>query len=153
MTRSLLNSSYNDILEINTFVKENSDYERGSIFLFWKIFLNKFLLNFVQVSYAIGVAEPISITVFDYGTSDKTPSQLIDIVKRNFDLRPGMIVKELNLKAPIFRKTRFVFFAGIQWDVCTCLRLFEIGDVLLLLRCTLSDESPVREVFILLGNF
>jgi S-adenosylmethionine synthetase len=59
------------------------------------------------VSYAIGVAEPISITVFDYGTSDKTPDQLIDIVKRNFDLRPGMIVKELNLKAPIFRKTRF----------------------------------------------
>ena len=129
MTRSLLNGSYNDILEINTFVKENSDYERGSIFLFWKIFLNKFLLNFVQVSYAIGVAEPISITVFDYGTSDKTPSQLIDIVKRNFDLRPGMIVKELNLKAPIFRKTRFVFFAGIQWDVCTCLRLFEIGGL------------------------
>ena len=116
----------NDILEINTFVKENSDYERGSIFLFWKIFFNKFLLNLVQVSYAIGVAEPISITVFDYGTSDKTPSQLIDIVKRNFDLRPGMIVKELNLKAPIFRKTRFVFFAGIQRDVCTCLRLFEI---------------------------
>jgi len=59
----------------------------------------------VQVSYAIGVAEPISITVFDYGTSDKSPKELMTIVKNNFDLRPGMIVKELNLKSPIFQET------------------------------------------------
>lgn len=59
----------------------------------------------VQVSYAIGVAEPISITVFDYGTSDKSPSELMTIVKENFDLRPGKIVKDLNMKAPIFQET------------------------------------------------
>lgn len=48
----------------------------------------------VQVSYAIGVAEPLSITVFDYGTSGgKTQSELLKIVKDNFDLRPGKIVK------------------------------------------------------------
>ena len=47
----------------------------------------------VQVSYAIGVAEPISITVFHYGTSQLTQKQLLDIVKKNFDLRPGRIVK------------------------------------------------------------
>lgn len=47
----------------------------------------------VQVSYAIGVAEPISITVFDYGTSKRSQSDLLEIVKRNFDLRPGRIVK------------------------------------------------------------
>lgn len=47
----------------------------------------------VQVSYAIGVAEPLSITVFDYGTSHLTQKQLLDIVKKNFDLRPGKIVK------------------------------------------------------------
>ena len=47
----------------------------------------------VQVSYAIGLAEALSITVFDYGTSYKTQKQLLGIVKRNFDLRPGMIVK------------------------------------------------------------
>ena len=46
-----------------------------------------------QVSYAIGVAEPISITVFHYGTSQYTQRQLLDIVKKNFDLRPGKIVK------------------------------------------------------------
>ena len=58
------------------------------------------------MSYAIGVAEPISITVFDYGTSELSPSRLIEIVKKNFDLRPGMIVKDLNLKDPIFKRTR-----------------------------------------------
>lgn len=47
----------------------------------------------VQVSYAIGLAEPLSITVFDYGTSKLTQKQLLDVVKENFDLRPGKIVK------------------------------------------------------------
>lgn len=47
----------------------------------------------VQVSYAIGVAEPLSITVFDYGTSNLKQQQLLAIVKNNFDLRPGKIVK------------------------------------------------------------
>ncbi|XP_055389311.1 S-adenosylmethionine synthase isoform X2 [Condylostylus longicornis] len=59
----------------------------------------------VQVSYAIGVAEPLSITVFDYGTSKKTQQQLLDIVKKNFDLRPGKIVKDLNLRQPIYQRT------------------------------------------------
>lgn len=59
----------------------------------------------VQVSYAIGVAEPISITLFDYGTSKKTQKELLDIVKKNFDLRPGKIVKELNLRNPIYQQT------------------------------------------------
>lgn len=51
------------------------------------------LCNLLQVSYAIGVAEPISITLFDYGTSKKTQKELLAIVKKNFDLRPGKIVK------------------------------------------------------------
>ncbi|XP_045765698.1 S-adenosylmethionine synthase isoform X1 [Maniola jurtina] len=59
----------------------------------------------VQVAYAIGVAEPLSITVFDYGTSHKTQQELLSIVKKNFDLRPGKIVKDLNLRAPIYQKT------------------------------------------------
>ncbi|XP_036329708.1 S-adenosylmethionine synthase-like [Rhagoletis pomonella] len=59
----------------------------------------------VQVSYAIGLAEPLSITVFDYGTSHKTQKELLAIVKRNFDLRPGMIVKDLKLRQPIYQRT------------------------------------------------
>merc|ERR1712110_739974 len=59
----------------------------------------------VQVSYAIAIAEPLSITVFSYGTSKKSEKELLDIVKNNFDLRPGRIVKELNLRQPIYQKT------------------------------------------------
>jgi len=59
----------------------------------------------VQVSYAIGVAEPLSITVFDYGTGNKSSQELMEIVKKNFDLRPGRIVKDLKLKNPIFQQT------------------------------------------------
>lgn len=47
----------------------------------------------VQVSYAIGIAEPLSISVFSYGTSKKTDDELLKIVKENFDLRPGVIVR------------------------------------------------------------
>ncbi|KAK3090454.1 hypothetical protein FSP39_011976 [Pinctada imbricata] len=59
----------------------------------------------VQVSYAIGISEPISITVFSYGTSKLSEKELLAVVKKNFDLRPGVIVKELNLRAPIYQKT------------------------------------------------
>ncbi|XP_012266603.2 S-adenosylmethionine synthase-like isoform X2 [Athalia rosae] len=59
----------------------------------------------VQVSYAIGVAEPLSITVFDYGTSKLSQHKLLSIVKKNFDLRPGKIVKALNLRNPIYQQT------------------------------------------------
>lgn len=45
------------------------------------------------MSYAIGVAKPVSITVFDYGTSNKTSNELLEIINNNFDLRPGQIVR------------------------------------------------------------
>jgi len=59
----------------------------------------------VQVSYSIAIAEPLSITVFAYGTSKKTNQELLEIVKNNFDLRPGILIQDLKLKNPIYRKT------------------------------------------------
>lgn len=59
----------------------------------------------VQLSYAIGVAQPLSITVLSYGTSSKSEQELLQIVRNNFDLRPGRIVKDLNLKNPIYQRT------------------------------------------------
>eukprot|EP00730_Choanoeca_flexa_P014961 TRINITY_DN6733_c0_g1_i1.p1 TRINITY_DN6733_c0_g1~~TRINITY_DN6733_c0_g1_i1.p1 ORF type:complete len:403 (+),score=145.63 TRINITY_DN6733_c0_g1_i1:52-1209(+) len=59
----------------------------------------------VQVSYAIGVSEPTSLYVDDYGTGTKSKAELLEIVKNNFDLRPGVIVRDLDLKKPIFNKT------------------------------------------------
>ncbi|KAG1143015.1 hypothetical protein G6F38_007336 [Rhizopus arrhizus] len=59
----------------------------------------------VQLSYAIGVAEPLSIFVDTYGTSEKSQAELVEIIRNNFDLRPGVIVKELDLFKPIYQKT------------------------------------------------
>jgi len=52
----------------------------------------------VQLSYAIGVAEPLSIFVETYGTSEKDSDELVAIIKKNFDLRPGVIVRQLSLE-------------------------------------------------------
>jgi len=59
----------------------------------------------VQISYSIGIAQPLSITIFSYGTSTKSEDELLEIVKKNFDLRPGKIVQELDLKKPIYAET------------------------------------------------
>lgn len=59
----------------------------------------------IQLSYAIGLPEPVSITIFTYGTSQYSAQELLEIVKNNFDLRPGMIIQELQLKNPIYQNT------------------------------------------------
>lgn len=59
----------------------------------------------VQVAYGIGIAEPLSIFVDTFGTGKKTDSEITDIVKKNFDLRPGRLIRELNLLRPIYSKT------------------------------------------------
>lgn len=59
----------------------------------------------VQLSYAIGVSEPLSVFVNSYGTSDRSSSELTEIIKSNFDMRPGVIVKELDLTKPIYLQT------------------------------------------------
>lgn len=59
----------------------------------------------VQIAYAIGVAEPVSLMVNTFGTGKISEERIEDIVRKNFDLRPGAIIKDLNLKRPIYRKT------------------------------------------------
>jgi len=59
----------------------------------------------VQVSYAIGLADPMSVYVSSYGTSKYTEAQLTKIVEKNFNLRPGSIIKDLKLKEPVYQAT------------------------------------------------
>ncbi|KAI6216714.1 S-adenosylmethionine synthase [Aphelenchoides fujianensis] len=59
----------------------------------------------VQVSYAIGVAHPLAVMVSHFGTSPLTETQLLKIVNDNFDLRPGVLIKDLKLKQPIYEGT------------------------------------------------
>ena len=59
----------------------------------------------VQLSYGIGLANPISIHVETYGTSTIPNSEIVEIIKKTFDLRPGILIKTLDLKKPIFKNT------------------------------------------------
>ncbi len=59
----------------------------------------------IQLSYAIGVAEPTSIMVDTFGTGKIEDEKLVEIVRKNFDLRPAGIIKMLDLRRPIYRKT------------------------------------------------
>ncbi|MCO7124898.1 methionine adenosyltransferase [Sporolactobacillus shoreicorticis] len=59
----------------------------------------------VQLAYAIGVAEPVSISVATFGTGQATEEQLVQLIRRNFDLRPAGIIKMLDLRRPIYRQT------------------------------------------------
>jgi S-adenosylmethionine synthetase len=59
----------------------------------------------VQLAYAIGVARPMSILVDTFGTSTIPQQKVADAVSRVFDARPGMLIQELDLRRPIFKKT------------------------------------------------
>jgi len=59
----------------------------------------------VQVGYAIGVAKPLSMFVDSYGTGSKSDTELCAIVEKNFDMRPGCIIRDLKLTRPIYQKT------------------------------------------------
>jgi S-adenosylmethionine synthetase len=59
----------------------------------------------VQLAYAIGVAKPLSVNVETFGTSDYDDSLLVDLINENFDLRPGAIIRDLDLRRPIYRAT------------------------------------------------
>jgi len=59
----------------------------------------------VQVAYAIGMAEPVSLMVSTFGTSKIPEEQIENLVRKNFDMRPAAIISHLKLKRPIYRKT------------------------------------------------
>ncbi|KAL6051589.1 S-adenosylmethionine synthase [Balamuthia mandrillaris] len=63
----------------------------------------------VQISYAIGVTHPLSVFVDTYGTAKNgfTDEKILEVIQNNFDLRPGVIARDLKLKRPIYQKTAY----------------------------------------------
>lgn len=59
----------------------------------------------IQLSYAIGVAQPTSVMVDTFGTGKLSDEKLVDIIRENFDLRPAGIIKMLDLRRPIYKQT------------------------------------------------
>jgi S-adenosylmethionine synthetase len=59
----------------------------------------------VQLAYAIGVAEPVSVLIETFGTGKISESKLTELVRKNFELTPKKIIESLNLRRPIYQKT------------------------------------------------
>jgi len=59
----------------------------------------------IQISYAIGVAQPISVLVNTFGTGKRSDEVILELVKKNFDMRPKGIIDQLQLLRPIYRRT------------------------------------------------
>ena len=61
----------------------------------------------IQIAYAIGMKEPLSIYVNTFGTGTKTEEEIVEKIKEKFDLTPEGIIKYLGLRKPIYRQTPF----------------------------------------------
>jgi len=84
----------------------------------------------IQVSYAIGVAEPTSISIDTFGTAKLTEARIVELVREHFDLRPKGLINMLDLKRPIYQPTaayghfgrELVSFTWEQTDKADALR-------------------------------
>lgn len=59
----------------------------------------------IQIAYAIGVANPVSVSIDTFGTGTVSDEQILSLIQENFDLRPSSIIEELNLRQPIYKQT------------------------------------------------
>ena len=58
----------------------------------------------IQIAYAIGVAKPVSILVDTFGTAKIPEAEIVERITKNFDLRPAAIIRDLDLRRPIYRQ-------------------------------------------------
>ena len=75
----------------------------------------------LELSYAIGKAQPISVRVDSFGTSRDDDGKLLDAILKTFDFRPAAIIDKLGLTNPIFKKTtNYGHFGkeGLPWEKC-----------------------------------
>ncbi len=83
----------------------------------------------IQLAYAIGVANPVSVNVDTFGTGVVGDEKLSDMVKKLFDLRPAAIIKNLDLRRPIYRKTSNYGHFGRDCEEFTWERLDRVDDI------------------------
>jgi S-adenosylmethionine synthetase len=76
----------------------------------------------LQVSYAIGVSKPVSIAIETFGTNHVDDAKIVEVVNKHFDLRPGAIIDDLQLRRPIYKQTAAFGHFGrndidLPWEV------------------------------------
>ncbi|UCF78625.1 MAG: methionine adenosyltransferase [Candidatus Eiseniibacteriota bacterium] len=86
----------------------------------------------IQVAYAIGIAEPVSVTIDTFGTGQIPDDEIVKLVRRHFDLTPQGIIERLKLRRPVYRKTSaYGHFGredqGFTWEICDMADLLKKG--------------------------
>ena len=94
----------------------------------------------VQLAYAIGVARPVSVTVETFGTETVPEHQIEEAINKTFDLRPAAIIRDLNLRRPIFRQTAaYGHFGRTDIDLS-----WEHLDKVETLKAAVAAAAPTR---------
>ena len=83
----------------------------------------------IQIAYAIGIAEPVSVMVDTHGTGRVSDEELAEVVVRNFDLRPRAIIETLKLRRPVYRRTAAYGHFGREEDGFTWELTDRVGDL------------------------
>lgn len=81
----------------------------------------------VQLAYAIGIAQPVSVYVNCFGTEKVSPDAIIDAIHKNFDLSPAGIINRLDLRKPVYQKTASYGHFGrdiFNWEKLDALSAF-----------------------------
>lgn len=84
----------------------------------------------IELAYAIGVAQPLSVLVNTYGTGKIDDDEIVEIIKKNFDLRPAAIIKNFDLRRPIYRQTASYGHFGrsdidVPWEKTDMVNVFK----------------------------
>ena len=75
----------------------------------------------LQISYAIGVAHPVSISIESFGTGKVSDEIIVGLIRKHFDLRPAAIIRDLNLRRPLYKHTAYYGHfgredLGVPWE-------------------------------------
>ena len=81
------------------------------------------------MAYAIGVARPMNVLVETFGTETVDPAAIAEAVNQVFDLRPGAILRDLDLRRPVFRQTAAYGHFGREGDGFTWERTDKVDDL------------------------
>ena len=98
----------------------------------------------VQVAYAIGVAQPVSVLVETFGSENVDPDKISDAVREVFDLRPAAIIRDLELRRPIYQKTAAYGHFGREDKDLTWEHTTRVGDLKSALGLYVSRDAVGR---------
>ncbi|MBI2932560.1 MAG: methionine adenosyltransferase domain-containing protein, partial [Planctomycetes bacterium] len=99
----------------------------------------------IQLSYAIGVAKPVSIWVETYGTGKVDNGKLVDIVERNFDFTPAGMIEYYNLRRPIYKATARHGHVGVDRPECTWEKLEKVETLRKAAGLKVESEKQARK--------